>query len=94
MVGAGGFRGRGGLVCWGARLGGDWLRGEMLGGVGATVVGDVPAQRERHGLRYDQDGHPHRLGHALEGRQTRIALAAFNFRQMPYRFEKQFVLLQ
>jgi hypothetical protein len=84
MVGSGGGRvsGRSGLVCRAAGLAGDWRRCERLGGVGAAVVGDVPAQLRRHGLRHDEDGHPHRLRHALDGRQTRIALAALNLRQM------------
>ena len=61
MVGSGGFRGGGGLVCLGAGLAGEWLRVEGLGGVGAAasyIEGDVPAQLGRHGLRHDQDGHP------------------------------------
>ena len=33
-------------------------------------------------IRHDQHRHPHRLRHALDGRQARIALAAFNLRQM------------
>ena len=89
MVGFGGFRGSRGLICWGAGLAGKSLRVEGLGGVGAAALaysGDGPAQLGRHGLRHDQDSHPHRLGHALDGRQTRIALAALNLRQMlrPY----------
>gem|GEM_PF-4057588 len=63
-------------------MGRERLRCERLGGVGAAVVGDIPAQLRRHGFRHDQDSHPHRLGHTLDGRQTRIALAALNLRQM------------
>lgn len=39
MAGSGGFRGGGGLVCWGAGLAGEWLHVEgQLGGVGAAIV--------------------------------------------------------
>jgi len=60
-------------------------RGSALAGVGgidAAVVGRIAAQIGRHGVRHDQHRHPYRLRHALDGRQTRIALAAFNLRQM------------
>jgi hypothetical protein len=56
-----------------------------LAGIGcldAGVVGQITALMRRLGLRHDQYRHPHRLRHALDGRQTRIALAAFNLRQM------------
>jgi len=89
MVGSGGFRGSGGFARRGAGLAGEWLRVEGLGGVAAAASstdGDVPAQVRRHGLRHDQDGHPAfatlGLGQALSGRQTRIAIAALNLRQM------------
>ncbi len=73
------------LGWWGAGLAGDRLHAERLCRVGAAVVGNVPAQLGRHGLRHDQDSHPHPLGHALDRRQTRIALAALNLRQMLWR---------
>ena len=57
-----------------------------VGGINAAVVGHIAAQIGRHGVRHDQDRHPEfstlGLRHALDGRQTRIALAAFNLRQM------------
>jgi hypothetical protein len=57
-----------------------------VGGVEAAVVGHIAAQIGRHGVRHDQHRHPEfstlGLRKERDGRQTRIALAAFNLRQM------------
>lgn len=63
MVGFGGF----GVVGRGTGLAG-------VGGIDAAVVGHIAAQIRRHGVRHDQHRHPHRLRHALDGRQTWITL--------------------
>ena len=79
-AGSGFFLGMVGI--WSFRVVG---RGSGLAGVGgmdAAVVGHIAAQIGCHGVRHDQHRLPHRLRHALDGRQTRIALAAFNLRQM------------
>ncbi len=47
-----------------------------------SSAGHIAAQVRRHCVRHDQLRHPHRFCHALDGRYTRIALAAFNLRQM------------